>query len=579
VPISSPSPACGKYLGDETRREYHGTLSRALVDMGKHGLSPLLASTEMKDARVLATVVTVLGDMGYEPAVPYVLRLSASPEAPAAVRQAAAAALAKLNAPGTLAPADAFYRLAEGYYYDKSMITADLSQAPVAFVWHWAEDKGLTKVDVPPVIFNEIMAMRAAEYSLAQDQGKAESLALWLAANYKREVELPVGATDATRAANQPDAHYYGVAAGARYLSDVLDRALRDRNSAVALRAVKSLQLIVGQSSVFSGAGGPASLVSALAYPDRVVRFEAAYTIASALPKQQFAGSDQVVTVLSEMVAQTGKPGVVYIGADSQAVNKMVEALTALGYNAAGASSADGAINAAAAIPAVDAILVSEDAGLSVVDQLLAMTQVSSKLGRTPKVIITKTAQSTYASRAAVDELVNITQSTDPEPLKAAIDKARARGGSNPLDEAAALDAAKRALFALSELGNTGNTVLDPVFGRPAAIKALDDSRAEIVMTAGIALAHIGQSEGQLAILTRATAEGVDAQVQVSLLQSLTVSAKKYGNTLSADAIAKLEKLLQTDASEVRSAAAEARGALNLPPDEARALILKQSRK
>src|SRR5262249_14840782 len=160
--------------------------------------------------------------------------------------------------------------LGEKFYYDTAAITADPRNTS-AYMWYWSDDKGLTKLDVPPPIFNELMAMRASEYSLKAGKSLGDALSLWLAANYKREVELPAGATDPTRAPDQPNAHYYGVSAGAKYLNSALARALKDRSSQVAYRIILSLQQIAGQSNALPNGNGP--LIDAMAYPDRVVRF------------------------------------------------------------------------------------------------------------------------------------------------------------------------------------------------------------------------------------------------------------------------------------------------------------------
>ena len=109
---------------------------------------------------------------------------------------------------------------------DTSAITAD-PRNPVGYMWYWTDDKGLVKIDVPAPIFNELMAMRACEYSLKLGGSQGDALSLWLASNYKREVELPQGQVDPTRAPGQPDAHYYGVSAGAQYLNAALARTLR----------------------------------------------------------------------------------------------------------------------------------------------------------------------------------------------------------------------------------------------------------------------------------------------------------------------------------------------------------------
>lgn len=564
------------YLTDPTKGMYHGNVRRALTDMGKAGLSPLLTATEMKDQRVLPIVVTILGDLGYDAAVPYILKVAASPDSSSASRAAAAAALSKLGASASQSPAEAFYQLGEKYYYGNSVITADMSGAPMAYVWYWS-GTGLMKKEVPPAIFNDVMAMRCAEYSLTADRGQAQALSLWLAANYKREVDLPAGAADATRTETL-SADAYGVNAGARYLNDVLTRALKDHNSAVALKAAKSLSSIVGESSLFTG-GTSTPLTAALAYPDRLVRFEAAYAVAASMPKTPFGGSDQVVPILSEVVAQTGKPSVLVVAPNDEQVNKWVADLKAAGWEAAGAHTVEGAINAAAKLPSVDVVVVNEDVGLGTVDGLLAAGASSPKLARTPKLIITKTTVSPYASRAAVDVLVSTTQATDLDGVKAAAEKARARGGANPLDEAGAKEAALKALWLMKELAVAKVPTLNLAAARPTLIAALDDARPEIPKAAAEVLAIMGEREGQLAILMHAVNEKTPDEVKIPLLASLAESAKTYGNQLPADAISSLQGLVDSSQNvDVRTRAAAVRGALNLPPDEAKGMIIKQAK-
>jgi hypothetical protein len=66
--------------------------------------------------------------------------------------------------------------------------------------------------------------------------------------------------------------------------------------------------------------------------------------------------------------------------------------------------------------------------------------------------------------------------------------------------------------------------------------------------------------------------------VRVSLFKSLANSAKTYGNHLEASQVDLLQKQsVEISDAGLRSAAAEARGALDLPTDQARGLILQQS--
>lgn len=571
-------PLMVRYLQSVDQLPYHGAIRRALTDMGKHALAPLLAATEMKDASALTVIALTLGDLGYDVAVPYLLRLASSPDVGASVRTAASTALGKFNVT-TAAPADAFYQLGERLYYEQSLLNASLSQAPVAYVWRWSDDRGLTKVDVPPQIFNELMAMRAAEYALSLDQGKAEALSLWLAANYQREIQLEPGQTDDTRMPGQPDAHFYGVASGVRYVNEVLMRALRDGNSALALRAVSSLQEIAGASTVTDTVGS-AALAAALGYPDRRVRFEAAYTVGSAMPAGAFPSSERVVPVLAEMINQTGKAGVLVLARSDAEVNRLTDELTRQGYNAVGATSVESAVNKSAMIPSVDAVVVSEDVGFATIDALLATSAASPRVALAPKVIITVTTQSPYAQRAAVDKLVNLTQSTGGAELQAAIDAARLRGGANPLDAETATESSLRALALLERLAVAKLPALSIDAAKVPLLMAMDDEREQVVERAARVLAISMGRDGQAAIFRKATAANTSESLRVSLLGSLAVSAKTFGNLLASDAIEGLEALVAGDESlAVRSAAAEARGALNLPPEQAKDLVLSQSRR
>src|SRR5262249_24819704 len=152
----------------------------------------------------------------------------------------------------------------------------------------------------------------------------------------------------------------YGVDSGAQYLNNALARALRDRNSQVALRTIKSLQEIIGRVNLFSGnqgTGAPA-LIDAMASSDRAVRFEAAFAVAAAQPQQKFTGQDRVVPLLAEAMSQTGVPSVLVVMGDYAKANQLVEDLRKSGYNAVGGIGADAAVTASNQLPAVDVIVM-----------------------------------------------------------------------------------------------------------------------------------------------------------------------------------------------------------------------------
>ena len=199
-------------------------IRRALVDMGRTALNPLMACTEMKqDQATLITLLSVMANIGYSDEIPYIARLATDKDTSPAVKAAANKALERMGAGdgSKLDTAALFHDLGEKFYYNNSSITYD-NRGTMAFIWFWDDSKGLYKEDVSPAAFNDIMAMRAAEYSLKADAAKPPAVSLWLAANYKREVDLGDAGVDPINKA-KPSAHFYGVASGVQYLNQVLD--------------------------------------------------------------------------------------------------------------------------------------------------------------------------------------------------------------------------------------------------------------------------------------------------------------------------------------------------------------------
>ena len=568
-------------MKNPARRDSFGTYRRVMRDLGRPMLNPLVVATQMKNDDVLIPVIDALGDLGYDVAVPYLAKLAQSGASSGSVKTAAASALGRLGAGdvASLNTVDLFFELSEKFYYDKASISAD-TRSDTAQVWFWAEDRGLFRREVPRQIFNEILSKRAAAESLALDGSRGATVSLWLAANNKREAELPEGATDATLEAGTPDAHYYNVSAGTTLLNPALQRALSDKNGAVALKLIKSLQQIVGRSNLFAGDGSAAQpLIESMDFADRLVRINAAFALAVAQPEGAFNGSERVVPLLGEAVSQTGRPNVLLVAPDA-ILNGLMKELTDQGYGVAGASTADTAVVESAKFPSIDAIVVSEDivGGTTEIEKLMTLANVKPSLRQTARVIVTKTSASPWAEKAVTDALINTTRALNGAELKPAIESARERSGALPLDEEGATGYALTAAnllerLAIRQSGTTG--VYDLTDVESTLLGALNDSRGEVVKSVGKILALRNSKRAQEGLLIKASEDGVADDVKISLYQALAVSGKTYGNLLEPQQVDALIKAV-AGATEipVRSAAAEARGALNLPTDQVKDLII-----
>jgi hypothetical protein len=566
------------YLRDPNKRQFHARTRDALVRLGRTLLNPLVAVLESKDKGTLITTIGILGDIGYPSAAPYIQRVYETQQpGMEQVKAAAAVALAKLGVanPQQTKAADLFVDLGEKFYYGNATITNDQRFTDSANIWFWDDSTGLNPKKVPTPIFNERMAMRCAEYALKLQPDRGDAISLWLASNNRREVELPEGATDPTH--QGPDAHFYNVSYGAQYLNQVLARALQDKTAGVALKAIKSMQEIMGQSNMGAGAAaGKLPIVDSLRFPDRLVRFEGAMTIAQALPQQPFEGMEQVVPTLADAVSTTGKANVLIVAPTLDAANGLKESLKDA-YRMDAAADANEANTAAGRLGNVD-VAVIDVRGAKEADAIVGAARIADA----PKVIIIQDNSSPFAGAALNSVLINtIVAGTGPvagDQLTAAINKARARAGAPPLDEKISEAYALRAAQLLERVGISRGQVLDVSLAANALMRALEDPRAEIAKSSAGVLGLINSKEAQASIAAKATDDKTAPDLKIACFKGVARSAKFFGNQLDGQTVDAIQKTAESaqDAA-VKSAAAEAMGALNLPPERAKNLIVNQS--
>lgn len=558
------------YLKDPSKSQHHVAIRNALRDLGIKALNPLLAATSMTDWDTLPWVISALGDLGYDNAVPYLVRLAQDKQTPAQIKDAAAQALLRLNVPNPneLNAAQLFVELGEKFYYDKASVAADAGAESAQF-WTWTGGTLVRQV-VPAPVFNEDMALRCCEYALQLDKNRADALSLWLAAAYKREAELPAGATDPTWDSAKGDTHFFAVASGTQYLNSALARAINDRNAAVALKAIRSLQKIVGNANLFTG-GDEQPIIAALRYPDRQVRFEAAFTVAAALPLNVFNGQDRVVPVLAEALGQTGKAGVLVVAPSQDRINAVTQKLAQ--YTVRGGASADAAVANAAGMSGIDVIVINEEDPQ--IDRLFVAARENVRLAGSAILIrVTSEAASAYAPLAAQNPLVSVTAAND-DGLAAAVEAARKKASGLGIDEKAATDYALRAAALMGNLAINRSQSLDLLVAKPALLAALDDARPELIRAAGAVLAWMDAAEAQAGLLGKALDEKTADDLKIDLLKDAAINAKRFGNRCGEGTIESLKKLIASGESlEVRSAAAEVLGAMNLPADQVKTLIL-----
>lgn len=137
-----------------------------------------------------------------------------------------------------------------------------------------------------------------------------------------------------------------------------------------------------------------------------------------------------------------------------------------------------------------------------------------------------------------------------------------------------------RSAQAMLELASSRNPVIDLSLAQAALVGATRDTRPEIRVLAGQILAYLGSPDAQRAIAAMAMDAANDPNVRTSAFGSLVSSAKVNGNMLPDGVVSDIYKLISSPQADpaLRTAAAAAYGALNLPSQKVKDLILDQAK-
>jgi len=489
----------------------------------------------------------------------------------------------------TASAADEFYSLADKYYNECPTVRSDPRVAE-SNVWYWdAGRQTLKAVPVQQRIFGAVMAMRCSEEALLLEPGKTEAIALWLAANIRREGRLGLdvesgnpderGVADDTRPANFPRALYFTQAAGPRYAHQVLERAVEGRDATVALGAIEALRITAGQSSLIGTEDYKQPLVKALQFPDIVVRIRAALALGAALPQSQFAGSPMVVAVLGDALAQTGRRRVVVADANEENLNRVMAGLRDGETDVIGETNFFKALSRARQeFENVSAIIVSTD--IADPDLPTALSELRSEFifSKTPVIALTKPQQLALAEQVteADDYADQVDALADGTELNERYDRINAHTGQTPLDPDLAMSMALQAAETLRAIAQHGRTVYDFTAAEPALISALVSPEERLQTTCASVLSLAGTETAQRSIAHVAMDSSNTRSLRVSAFASLAQSAKSHGNMLEEAQLTKLVKIARDDDDlTIRTAASKALGAINLADNKASEIIRK----
>ena len=318
-----------EYLQKNEKKELHPFIIRVMGEIGRPLLVPLIEELRVADPTLRIGLVNVIGQIGYPQALPALRALQLDSQASPQLKTATEKAIEQIDRTGRagkMSPTELFLAGGENYYGKRASYAPMMPTEKTNPVWYFdANLNNVAPVQVPTASWSDVMALRMAEAAIQADAENGAAISLWLAANLKREIELPAGAADPSRSAGSQDAAFYAMAAGPGFMNPVLARALDTNDSPLALRAMTALEATGGVSGLVADADSP--LVRALSHSDRAVRFKAAFALARANPLTQFPSYFRVVPVLCEAVNASAAPSVLLVVKEDGLRNALTNAL------------------------------------------------------------------------------------------------------------------------------------------------------------------------------------------------------------------------------------------------------------
>jgi len=577
-------PFLVQYLRDPAKKDLLRPIVRCLPLIDRPAVNPLVMALRMDDPSTKRYIVEALGKIGYAQAVPYLLQLRQDSHTPEVVRSAVDEALDALQQRGVavdrqMPAASAFFELAQEYYADKPSLAAD-SRLETANVWYW-RDNLVQNVPVPTAIFNEIMCMRCCEEALRLDPGLRPALALWLAANFRREAELRPDQVDPTRPAGYPPAAYFAQSAGPQVCLATLERAIQTRDPAVALGAIEALRKTAGPASLVGDVQQRLPLAEALSFPDRMVRIQAALALAYARPTRPFFNYQNLMPVLCEALSiHAGVHNALVVDPDSASATALVAALRGQGYEVlSDASLYDGLQKVRDQLPAIDVILIASDIQKPGLTEGLSALRGEFRFAATPVVLITKPGHASLIRdlRGADHRLAAVSASPEPADLERAIALVSRAVGAKPITPELGAGLAMEAAEALRQLALTDNPVFNVSDAEAALLDAFKTHNVDLRLVIAETLGYLGSGKAQGAIASLALDPGQPEEMRVKMFLALAEAAKRRGNLLAAEQVQQIVKIAEGEPNLIiRQAASCALGALNLPGEPGSAIVRNQ---
>jgi len=207
--------------------------------------------------------------------------------------------------------------------------------------------------------------------------------------------------------------------------------------------------------------------------------------------------------------------------------------------------------------------------------KIIAMLRGDASFAAVPVFVAFRNAE--LRTVAESDRRIVLTSPTaDVVALAEAMEKAAKLGIGKPLTVEQADQWIIRAAGTVAMLGRTENKVLTVARTLGALTETLSMDKPPVQIAVLEALAVIKDAKAQTAMVRVGCNGDADQAVRLKALSALSASVRRYGNLLAAPEVESILAEVSGEGSdEIRKAAAQALGAMDLPSEKIKSLMLE----
>ncbi|MEW4487247.1 HEAT repeat domain-containing protein [Thalassoglobus sp. JC818] len=561
--------------------EQRETLVLTLARLGQPAIDPLVGALQSPIDEVKTTAAQVLGAIGGEDEVIWLLEPAFSPNSPPGTQAVARKAIARIRYKDpsktsrvtSYGAAEKLQKTSLDYLanqFDWPPKYEEMNDIPV---WTWSDDEQTVVENVTSrrnasTYFAERLARDSAELAPSSD----ESAELILAAMMVRDIEE--AGWDQPIPTGPGTAHDIAVEAGPEFCSQVLKLSLDNQIVGSALSSAHALGLN-GSRNQLRGATSPA-IVEALNSAHPRVQLAAAITILQWEPNQSFRGSSRIVPILGRAIQSDDRPQSVVIDPNGQRGTTTAAIFQELGYRGSVAETGQEGFRIAAERGDIELGIVHPSTIRWGLTQTLTNLRADARTRDLPLVVYgPRSIRSRFdLLQDEFQNVVYIDEGTSPVEINKALQPVLAQISPPPLTPAQRSNQIREASYWLRRIASTGLSDIFDLAPIEEEIR-LATSNPVAADNAVVALGGIGLPSAQLHLFEIMESPNMDMKLRQQAGFQLAFHVQRFGNLLKPDVLRRLQALSgNTNDGDLETAIASVLGSLHPDEQRSRKLIL-----